>query len=593
MNQFVKSVFASCLGVALAFVVVSGVGLFLLFVIAGSSSDKQVKPENNSVLHLTFGNLIPEQTNNVEMNPFEFSTKEVIGLHDIVESIEHAATDKKIKGIYLNMDSGLNAGIVTASVIRDALIRFKESGKFIVAYSKYYTQGSYYLSSVADKVYVNPMGGIDFHGFASTVPFFKKMLDNIGVKMQVFYAGDFKSATEPFRLEKMSDENRLQLREYLEPVYQGFLAEMGTSRNKSMEELRAIADDLKIRKAEDAVTYGLADATAYVDDVIADLKTRCDLKEKDKLKTISIEEYSNSFKKKGDYSVKDKIALVFAEGAINANQGERGTIVDDKYVKTLRRIREDEKVKAIVFRVNSPGGSALASENIWRELNLAKQAGKKVVVSMGDYAASGGYYISCMADKIVAEPNTLTGSIGVFMMLPNAKKLFNEKIGISFDTVLTAKHSTGLNPFFDLSQAESEYLQSSTIDIYEKFLQRVAEGRNLSRDDVHRIAQGRIWTGTKAKELGLVDELGGVEDAVKLAASLAGIEKYRTVEYPYQKEPLQEFIDELTGQGDDDAIRTKILQKEMGEYYPIYKHIKELLNLEGVQARLPILIQLN
>jgi protease-4 len=300
-----------------------------------------------------------------------------------------------------------------------------------------------------------------------------------------------------------------------------------------------------------------------------------------------------SYQKKKDYKAKEKIAVVFAEGAIYANDGDRGTIVDDNYVRTLRRIREDEKTKAIVLRVNSPGGSALASENIWRELNLAKEAGKKVVVSMGDYAASGGYYISCMADKIVAEPNTLTGSIGVFSMIPNARVLMDEKLGINFDTVKTTKHSNGVGIYYELTPEEQTVMQQVTVDIYEKFLKRVAEGRKMSRDAVHEVAQGRIWTGTVAKEKGLVDELGGLDRAIELAAELAGLEKYRTSEFPVQKEPFAEFIEELTGQGDDEGIRSSIMQQEMGEHYTLYKHIKDMINTKGVQARLPFLINFN
>lgn len=590
MNNFVKNVFASCLGMALAMVLVFGIGFFLLVAIASSSSGQQVKVSKDSVIHLTFSEAIPEQTNNIPVSPFQLETQEILGLNDILAALDHAAKDDKIKGIYLHLDNGMNTGLATAATLRNALLEFKKSGKFIVAYSKYYTQGAYYVASVADKVYLNPIGGVDFHGFSAMIPFFKDLLDKVGINMQVFYAGDFKSATEPYRLNKMSEQNRLQLREYLEPVFNNFLGEMGASRNKSVAELRAIADGLKARTADDAVSLGLVDATGYTDDVMDDLKTRLELGEKDKLKTISLRDYSKSFNKDKNYKAKDKIAVVYAEGSILANEGERGNIVDDKYVKILRKIREDEKTKAIVLRVNSPGGSAIASENIWRELSLAKEAGKKVIVSMGDYAASGGYYISCMADKIVAEPNTLTGSIGVFQMLPNASRLFEEKLGVHWDSVKTASYSTGLNPFFELAPEEQQFLQQSTNDIYEKFLQRVAEGRGMSRDSVHAIAQGRIWAGNRAREIGLVDEIGSLDRAISLAAEMAGTEKYRISEYPFQKEPIQEFIEKLTGQSDDDAIRSKLIRQELGDYYPYYKKVKEMLNMKGVQARLPVVI---
>jgi len=589
MNPFIKNIFASCLGVGLAFLLLGFFG-FILIVGIASTGDQPVKVSSNTVLHLKFNKPIPEQTDNLELNPFDLSQQKTLGLNDILETIEHAAGDDKIAGILLDMESGLGGGVATAASIRGAITKFQESGKFVVAYSKYYTQGSYYVASAAGTVYLNPLGSIDFHGFSAMIPFFKDMLDNVGVKMQVFYAGNFKSATEPYRLNKMSDQNRMQIREYLEPVFNNFLNEMGKSRNKSVEELRAIADELKIRNAEDAVTYGLADRTGYIDEVIEDLKTRMELGEKDNLKTIGLEQYASSFKKSKNMSAKDKIAVVYAEGSIHASDGERGTIVDDKYVKLIRKIRKDEKVKAIVLRVNSPGGSALASENIWRELSLAKEGGQKVVVSMGDYAASGGYYIACMADKIIAEPNTLTGSIGVFSMLPNASELFEDKIGMHWDSVKTTRYSTGLNPFFDLAPEEQKYLQDATDEIYEKFLKRVADGRNMSRDSVHAIAQGRIWVGEKAKQIGLVDEIGSLADAVISAAELAGVDNYRILEYPVQKEPLQEFIEELTGQKDNDGIRSKLMQRELGGYYLHYKEIKAMFEMKGVQARLPLFI---
>ncbi|MCB0519928.1 MAG: signal peptide peptidase SppA [Lewinellaceae bacterium] len=593
MNQFFKNVFASCLGVGLAIIGIAALFVFIGIGLASSASDKKVDVKSNSVLQITFSKPIPEQTNNLEMNPFDLNNQHILGLNDIEEAIDHAASDEKIKGIYLNLDEGGQSGIAKAASIRQALVKFKESGKFIVSYSKYYTQGAYYISSVADQLYVNPLGGIDFHGFSAMIPFFKDMLDKVGVKMQVFYAGDFKSATEPYRLNEMSEQNRLQLREYLEPVFTNYLSEIGQSRNKSPQVLRALADSLKIQSAEDAVTYGLADKQGYVDDVIADLKERLAIDKEQKINLVSLDDYATSYSKKKDYSAKNKIAVVYAEGSILANNGDKGTIVDDEYVKILRKIRQDEKFKAIVLRVNSPGGSALASDNIWRELVLAKEAGQKVVVSMGDYAASGGYYISCMADKIYAEPNTLTGSIGVFQMMPNASELFNDKLGIHWDSVKTTANSTGINPFFDLSPQEKTVLQASTNRIYETFLQKVAEGRNMTRDDVHKIAQGRIWTGTKAKELGLVDDIGSLDAAISEAAKLSGIESYRIAEYPIQKEPLQSFIEDITGEGDDDGFESKMLQKEMGTLYPFYKQLKEIIGTQGVQARLPVLINFN
>lgn len=594
MSQFLKNVFASCLGVTLAFALIFIFGIIVIGGIAGSSGQKTVSVENNSVLHLTFEQPIPEQTNNVESSGLAaLKSEDILGLNDIVSTLEHAATDDQIKGVYLNPEQGIGMGLASAATLRKAIEQFKQSGKFVYANSKYYTQGAYYLASVADTVYVNPLGGIDFHGFSAMMPFFKDMLDRIGIKMEVFYAGDFKSASEPFRLNEMTPNNRMQMREYLEPVYNNFLSDIGASRKKSIAELRAISDGLKIRTADDAVTLGLADNVGYVDQVISAMKHRMGLKETDNLNVVTLEDYATSFTKKKDYKSKDRIALVFAEGDILMNEGDRGSIVDQKYVKLLRDIRKNDKIKAIVLRVNSGGGSAIASENIWRELQLAKEAGKKVVVSMGDYAASGGYYIACNADKIIAEPNTLTGSIGVFSMMPNASKLFDEKLGIHWDTVKTTKYSTGVNPFYDLAPLEAEQLQYSTNAIYELFLKRVADGRSMSRDSVHQVAQGRVWIAEKAKKIGLVDEIGGIDLALSTAAELSGLTSYRLDEYPRQPDPIQEFINELTGQGGDKGIRSKVVEQELSELYPNYKKVKSWMKMEGAQARLPVILNFN
>ncbi len=592
MSQFLKNVFASCLGVTLAFVGLFFVIMFIGIAAAGSS-EKSVSVSENTVLKLDFTQQIPEQTNNVDKNVFSLKQKDVLGLTDIVETLDHAAQDDKIKGIYLNPENGLGMGMASAATMRKAIIKFRESGKFVIANSKYYTQGAYYLASAADTVYINPLGNIDFHGFSAMIPFFKDMLDRIGIKMEVFYAGDFKSATEPFRLNEMTDKNRLQMREFLEPVYTNFLTDIAASRKLEVATLRGIADGLKVRTAEDAVALGMADKIGYTDEIIEGMKKRMKIKEDDDLNVVSLEDYAASFTKKKDYKAKDRIALVFAEGDILMDQGGRGTIVDQKYVKILREIRKDDKIKAIVLRINSGGGSAIASENIWRELELNKAAGKKIVVSMGDYAASGGYYIACNADKIYAEPNTLTGSIGVFSMMPNASKLFDEKLGIHWDTVKTAKYSTGVNPFYDISLVEAEQLTYSTQAMYATFLKRVADGRGMTPDSVHLIAQGRVWVGEKALKIGLVDEIGNLDMAIAEAAKLSGLENYRLNEYPKQPEPMQEFINELTGEGEDGGIQGKAVQRELTAIYPNYKQVKSWLSMKGVQARLPVIVKFN
>lgn len=591
MNNFTKIVFGSCVGVVLAMGALFGLLFLVSLGLAGSGSGSTTQVDEGSVLHLTFNQQVPEQTNNLEMDPFKFD-QEILGLIDIKNAIEHAAEDEKVAGVFLNLENGVMMGLAQSTTVREALEKFKESGKFIVSYSKNYSQGAYYLSSVADKIYLNPMGGVEFKGLAATIPFFKGMLDKIGVRMQVFYAGDFKSATEPYRLTEMSDSNRLQLRQYLDPAFSNMLRDVSASRGKSPEYFRSLADGLKVRTPKDAASLGVVDEVGYLDDVIAYMKGELNLEEDDKLKTVSLEDYANSYtpeKKRG----KDKVAVIFAEGTILHNEGDRGTIVDDEYVKMLRKIRKDDKIKAIVLRVNSPGGSAIASENIWRELSLAKEAGKPVVVSMGTYAASGGYYIACMADKIYAEENTLTGSIGVFQMIPHMGELFEDKLGITFDTVKTAEYAIGLNTIYDMSPTEMEYMQANTNYVYDIFLDRVAKGREMDSSYVAKIAKGRVYIGTRAKEIGLVDEIGNLDDAIASAVELAGLEEYRTKEYPQQPDPMTEFINDLTGQGDDDAIRHQVIQKEMGKHYQLYQHLKELITTEGAQARLPIMVEYN
>jgi len=588
MGQFFKFLFASCLGTILAGVVLMFIGFS---VIGGMVADAEgVKPvSSNSVIEYNFNQMIPERTNNLEMNPFDLEQQYILGLQDYIYSIENAKTDDNVKGIFLNLEFG-GTGLATASALRDALLDFKGSGKFIIAYSKYYTQGSYYLGSVADKVYINPVGNLDLHGLSAMTPFYKKFMDKIGVKMQVFYAGKYKSATEPYRRYEMSDESKYQLREFLDPAFDDFLSDIAASRNKTVAELKGYAANLSIRTADDAVQYGLVDGIAYYDELQSEMQGLIGLEGDDKIPSVQFADYFKANKPKLNLSVKNKVAVVYSEGAIVMGEGDAGETGDEKYVKILQKVRKDDKVKAIVLRVNSPGGSPVASENIWRELELAQELGKKVVVSMGDYAASGGYYISCGADKIYAEPNTLTGSIGVFMMLPNTHELMADNIGMTFDTVKTTRNSQGLNTYFEPSEAEAAFLNGNIASTYALFKRRVADGRNMTEAQVEEIAQGRVWSGADGKNIGLVDELGGLNDAIAAAADLAGLEEYRTTEYPRIKEPLQQLLEELTGE--DKSIKANILQQELGEFYPHYKRVKGMMNMKGLQATLPVIVEL-
>ena len=586
MKNFLKIVFGSCLGVFLAGIVMMLLSFGTLGAVMGAGGEK-ADVDNGSVLVLKFDNLIPEKTNNLPVDPMDFKSEKVVGLHDLIRTIEHAKEDSDIEGMLLDMSS-MPGGNTTKSSIRKAIQDFKSDGKFVVAYSENYSQGAYYMASVADKIYVHPLGGIEFGGFGGTIPFFKDMIDRLGIKMQIYYAGQFKSATEPFRLNKMSEQNRMQTREYLDGMYQIFLEDISAARDIPVSTLRSVANEYKLRKAEDCVSHGFADAVGYYDEVLSDLRGRLSLDEEDKIPSITISKYANGRYGKTS-TAKDKIAVVYAEGSIVTGKGEAGNIGGDKYAKIVRKLRQDDKTKALVLRINSGGGSALASDIMWRELELFKQTGRPFIVSFGDVAASGGYYIACGADSIYAEPNSITGSIGVFGMIPSMQEMLREKVGVTFDTIKTGKYAHGITPFIDISPEEGQLIQEGVDDIYETFLKRVADGREMSRDAVHEIAQGRVWLGTKGQEIGLVDVMGDLNDAIVAAAEKANLDNYRTSEYPRVKEPLQQMIDQFTG-AEEANFQEHFIKKELGELYPYIKELSEVKRMKGPQARMPFVL---
>jgi protease IV len=434
---------------------------------------------------------------------------------------------------------------------------------------------------------VSPLGMVEFDGFASDMPFFKDMLDKIGVKTQVYYAGQFKSATEPFRFNAMSPQNRMQVREYLGGLYEIFLANISKSRNIQVADLYSIANEMKVRTPQDGVKYKLIDAVGYYDEVLADLRKRLALKEDDKIASVGLETYDESNPAKKDFKSNDKIAVVYAEGNIvlGGTGEDGGGIEGNRYAKIIRQLRMDKKVRAIVLRINSGGGSALASDLILRELDLAKKAGKPVIASFGDVAASGGYFIAAHADSIFAENNTITGSIGVFSLIPSFQKTLNEKMGIHFDTVKTAKYAA-LSAVRDFSEDEGKIFQTMTDTIYENFLSLVGSGRKMTRDQVHAIAQGRVWTGAKGLEIGLVDKIGNLDAAIAAAAAKAGLTDYRTTEYPKLKEPLEQIIDKFTGKKSNET-KQSFLKSELGAMYPYYEQIRLMQTMQGIQARMP------
>jgi len=597
MKDFFKFVFASCLGVSIA-----GIALFFIGssavagLVAGASGGDKPAAKPNSVLNISLQTQIPEKTNNVEMDQFQLEMDNILGVHDMARSIQHARTDDNIQGIMIDLTSA-SLGQANAAYLRKTIQEFKESGKFVLAYAPAYSKGTYYLASAADQIYINPFSVMEFDGFAASIPFFKGMLDKMGVKMQVKYAGQFKSATEPFRLFEMSDQNKLQVRTYLEGMYKVYLDDIAASRNMTPEQLRAVANDGIMLNSIEAKEAGLIDGVKYKDEVLEELRTRLGLSDDDKIPTIGLYDYAEYVGTKKDFKSSNKIAVVYAEGSIVDGEGTLGSVGGDNYARIIRKARQDDNIKAIVIRVNSGGGSGMASENIWREIELAKADGKTVVTSMGDVAASGGYYIACNSDAILAQPNTITGSIGVFAMIPSFQDGMQEHLGIEVDTVKTTKFSTSISPFFDMTNEEGDRIQKYIDEFYDHFLLRVSEGRGKSKEQIHEIAQGRVWTGANALEIGLVDELGDLDDAIAIAAEKAGISDYRLKEYPEVKEPLQQFIDNLTGNDGKNPMANKsvntLLQNELGEMYPHVKALKEMMQTKGVQARMPYLIDVD
>ncbi len=583
-NFFLKSTLAAAVGFILAIVAIFV--FFLIVGLASGGSDKMVI-KKGSILKLDMSSPIPERTNNVKEGSaltFKLEDESVLGLEDMVKAIEHAKNDAKIEGILLTGLFSPN-GSATKSRLRRALLDFKESGKFVVAYDKYFAQSAYYLASVADGVYLNPLGNVEFRGFSSMKAFYKEAMNKLGVDAQVFYAGKFKSATEPFRYTQMSEPSKLQVRRYLAGLYDVFIDDIAKSRNMSNQELRQVADTLSLKQASQALQMGLVDSLFYDDQLQANLRARLSVKPKKKIPFVSMADYAKDVKWKG--KGKDKIAIVYAEGSIVDGKGGSGQIGDKQYVKILRKIRKDKKVKALVLRVNSGGGSAMASENIWREIELIKAKGIPVIASMGDVAASGGYYILAGTDKIYAEPNTITGSIGVFAMIPNTAKLMNDKLGIYYDTVKTNVNAAPINGYHPIVGQQAVMFQTMIDSMYATFLARVSAGRGLSVDSVHAIAQGRVWTGTDAKSIGLIDEFGDLDDAIAEAKAKAGIEDLKVVEYPKVKTQIQRLVERLTGKEVTASLKAEIIKDELGDFAPVYEELKELKEIKGIQMRMP------
>jgi protease IV len=593
MKQFFKFVLASMVGFLLTSVIVLVIIVVLIFGLFAEANDKTVEVESNSILQISFNYPVSERTPNNPLSALSFlgiDGEKSIGLNDILANIKKAKTDDNIKGIFLN-ESDVTPGEATSEEIRNALIDFKKSGKFIVAYSEIYTQGFYYLASVADKVYINPKGIFLFHGFSQQITFLKGALDKLGIEAQIIKVGTYKSAVEPYFLTKMSDANRLQVTSYLGSLYDHFLTEVSESRKINKDSLFNYANELKIRLPEDALKYKLVDGLKYKDEILDELKQRTGLGTKDDLKTVELGDYLKGESQTSDDNKKEsknRIAIVYASGEINGGDGDDNTIGSESISKALRQVRLDDKVKAVVLRVNSPGGSSLASDVIWREVMLTKKV-KPIIVSMGDYAASGGYYISCAADSIFAEPNTITGSIGIFAVLPNMQKFFNDKLGVTFDGVKTGKYADLGNVSRPLTPEEHAILQNQVDHGYDDFTKAVATGRHKTQTYINSIGQGRVWTGEQAIKIGLVDRLGNINDAVKSAAKKAGVKNYKLVSYPEQKSIFNKFGAGLTAE-----VKTSMVKSELGDNFKYYEQIKSVSQMARTpQARLPYDIVIN
>ncbi|MCL1943743.1 MAG: signal peptide peptidase SppA [Candidatus Azobacteroides sp.] len=580
MKQFFKFTFASILGVFVAGIILMILFFVIISGIAYSSSKAGYTAQPKTVLHLKLkGELVERsQDNPLDAILGNYVDKDTqIGLDDILAAVKNAKEDKNIEGIYI--ESGLfSASPASIQEIRNALTDFKKSNKFIIAYGGVFMQSAYYLSALADKIILNPQGIVDFRGLSARPMFLKNTFDKLGIDMQIFKVGTFKSATEMFSENKMSDASREQITEYVHSIWNQILNDISADRKIPVDSLNSYADRMMtFRQAEVSLKCGLVDTLMYPNDVIDMLKEKTGTKKKDNLNLASISEAASIPQKKK--SEKEKIAIVYAAGDIDNGTSSDG-IVSSDLIKDLKDVREDENVKAVVLRVNSPGGSAYGSEQIWKEVEAIK-AVKPIVVSMGDYAASGGYYISCAADYIIAQPTTLTGSIGIFGIIPNMSGLLN-KIGVSFDRVNTNKFSDMPNTTRPMTADEKVIIQSYINAGYDTFVTRCADGRKKTKEEIDNIGQGHVWTGEKALRLGLIDALGNLSDAVAKAAELAEIEKYGLEKYPKKKSFFDALIEDFSAD-----MRTALLKNFLGENYKQYDYLQRIQSLNYMQARLP------
>lgn len=589
-KKFWRIVFGTMVGFFLSCLIVSILStLMFVAMIASMGSSNPVAIKDNTILKLDLQKPIQEQAvdNPFDMFGDEFSQyyQSGIGLDDILTCIKAAAKDSKIKGIYINTES-VSASPATLKEIHDALVEFKESGKFIYAYADNYTQGAYYLASVADNVTMSATGLLQFRGVALQVMFYKGLIDKLDVDMQIIRHGKFKSAVEPYMMDKMSEANREQMTLLANTIWNTMVDDIAAERKLNKETLNQIADNMFFGTATKAVENKLIDKTCYKDEVAQDLKKLVGLAEDKDLNITGLSEYRKAVKAETN-SAKDEIAVVYAVGQITGGKSGNDVMGSETMVKLIKDAYTSENVKAIVLRVNSPGGDGTASDIIWNEIEQAKKAGKVVVTSMGDYAASGGYYISCNSNYIIAQPNTLTGSIGVFGMVPSFQRALKNKLGVTIDGVTTNKHSDAGGALRPLNAEELEVYQNFIDEFYGIFTQRVADGRGMEQSAVDEIGQGRVWAGADALKIGLVDALGNMDDAIAKAAELAKLDNYKVTYYPKKKDFWTTLMEKTSGDNNIQAV----IRQELGDQYYIYQGLQQLKNAEGVQALMPMQIQ--
>ena len=585
MKSFFTNILSTIIGIVSSIII-----LILIFfgIISIMSSNKETTIQENSILKIDLSNIsVVERTSE---NPFDGlnlsgEVKETIELRQLLNNIEKAKKDDNIKAIYISTPF-INAGLSQIEEIRNKLLEFKKTKKPIIAYSEVYSQSAYYFASVANNIYLNPEGIVELKGLSISQLFFKGLLEKLDIDMQIIRHGKFKSAVEPFTLEKMSPGNREQMTRFLNSIADNIMDSIASQRGFSLSEIQKHANNLSLENAKICLDLNYVDALLYQDQVEANLlKTSGGTK----LNLITLEKYTDiKIKEDEEKEIsRNKIAIIYATGTINSGKGDEKSIGSETTSRAIKEAREDKNVKAIVFRINSGGGSALASDVIWRETILTKKAQKPLVVSMGDYAASGGYYIACAADSIVANPTTLTGSIGVFGMVPNLQKFYKNQLGITIDTVNTNK-SADMGTNRPLTNFERRKIQEGVEDIYTTFITHVSEGRNMSTTAVDEIGQGRVWTGYDAKSIGLIDTFGGLEKAIEIAAYLGKIENYRIISLPKKKDPFTEFALKI---GSKASITDLVMQK-LGYKTNLIDPIENLLTEDKIQARIPFIIQL-